>query len=354
MQPSRRTFLKTVGATAGAGALLSSTSPVAAHGKPATVWNPAHSSNYTSANRESDYDIRWYIIHVAQGTYDGTISVFKDPGWDASTHYVIENDSNPEITRMVDESDIGWHAGNWDYNTQSLGIEHPGYADQTFWTDATYEKSAALAQWAAETYNFPLEVKRFDVAPCSASSGTGGIIGHDQIPDPDNCSSGGGAGGHTDPGSTWNWGKFEGLLRRYHLGVGDNTVTSSALRVRDSPSGTQVDTAPVETSGVVLDGPVASGGYLWYEVDYDDGVSTGWSAATWLPYSRFGSGNRVATTSALSVRDSPGTSATRIDSAYNGEGGTVVDGPVDNEGYRWFEVDYDSAATGWSAGYWLS
>ena len=29
---------------------------------------------------------------------------------------------------MVAEQDIAWHAGNWDYNTRAIGIEHEGYA----------------------------------------------------------------------------------------------------------------------------------------------------------------------------------------------------------------------------------
>ena len=348
MQPSRRTFLKTVGATAGAGALLSSVSPVAAHGKPEYVWRPADSSNYTAANRESDYDIRWYIIHVAEGSYNGTISWFQNPDANASTHYVIENDSNPEITQMVDESDIAWHGGGTNYNDHSLGIEHAGEVGSTYWTEATYEKSGALAQWACETYGIPMAVRRYDVAPCDQANGAGGVIGHHQIPETD-C----GPNDHTDPGSTWNWGKFEGYLQRYHLGVGDATVTSANLNVRDTPGGTLLDTAPLETSGTVIDGPTTSGGYQWYKVDYDDGVATGWSAANWLPYSRFGAGDGVATTSALSVRSAPGTGSSRLDTASNGEGGTVVDGPVDSDGYRWFKVDYNSSATGWSAGFWL-
>lgn len=351
MTPSRRRFLQTVGTTVTAGTLLSTASPVAAHSKPATVWRPADSSNYTDGR--GGHDIRWYVIHVAEGSYSGTINWFQNPDADASTHYVIEDNSNPEITRMVDEGDTAWHAGNWDYNQHSLSIEHPGYIDSTYWEDATYRRSAALAQWASETYGFPMEVKRFDVAPCDAESGTGGIIGHDQVPDPNDCSAGGGSGRHGDPGSTWNWGKFESFLRRFHLDVGDGVVTDGNLNIRDSPDGAYLDTTADETSGTVVDGPVDSGGYRWYKVDYDGPYATGWSAADWLLYSRFTHGERVATTASLSVRDGPGTSNTRIDTAAYGEGGTIVDGPVDADGYRWFQVDYDSAATGWSAGYWL-
>ncbi|MFC7082524.1 N-acetylmuramoyl-L-alanine amidase [Halorussus caseinilyticus] len=70
--------------------------------------------------------MRWIIIHVTEGSYEGTISWFKDPDANVSTHYVIENDSNAEITKMLNRGDIGWHAGNGGYNDTSLGFEHEG------------------------------------------------------------------------------------------------------------------------------------------------------------------------------------------------------------------------------------
>ena len=37
------------------------------------------------------------------------------------------------------EADIAWHAGNWTYNTRSIGIEHEGYVGESGWfTDAMY------------------------------------------------------------------------------------------------------------------------------------------------------------------------------------------------------------------------
>ena len=347
MAPSRRQFLRLAGATAGAGALFGSASTVSAHSKPSMRWVAADSSNYTDGR--GGHSINWFLVHVVEGSYESCVSWFQDPDADASTHYVIENASNPEVTQMVEENDTAWHAGDWGYNQHSLGIEHEGYTDQTNFKDGTYEKSAEIAQWAAETYSFPLRVRRYDIAPCDADNG-GGIIGHNQVPNSD-CTSGGGSGGHTDPGSTWNWGRYEGYLRRFHMGVGEHVVTSSALNVRDSPNGTDIDTAPEGTHGEILDGPVSDGGYEWYKVDYEGSVSTGWSAADWLLYARFDHGQGVSTTSALSVRDSP--DGTKIDTAYEGESGTILDGPVDKGGYRWWKVDYASAQTGWSAGYWL-
>lgn len=357
MTSSRRTFLKTVGTTLGAAGLLTIPTPTAAHEKPTMGSDPAHPSNYSSADRESDEDIRWYVIHVAQGTYEGTISVFQNPDWNASTHYVMDNAENPRVTRMVEESDIGWHAGNWPYNKHSLGIEHAGWVGQTEFLDGTYDTSARIAQWAAETYDFPLAVERYEIAPCDPLSAPGGVIGHDQIPNPYDCTQPGGISGHTDPGSTWNWGRFEGFLRRFHLDVGDHLVTRSIQEVHAGPrSNTPIKgVAPEGTPGTVADGPVDDGDARWYKVEYGDGVGHGWSTAEGLLYARFREQSSVTTTSDLSVRAGPATDAPRHVVAAEGTAGEVLDGPVDNDGYRWYLVDYEgSTETGWSAGYWLS
>lgn len=347
MAPSRRQFLRLAGATAGAGALVTSASTVSAHAKPDSRWVAADSSNYSSGR--GGHNIRWWVVHVTEGSYEGTVSWFQDPDANASSHYVIENDSAAEITRMVSEDDMAWHAGNGDYNDHSLGIEHEGYVDESTFTDALYDRSARMAQWAGETYGFPLEVHRYDMAPCNAHDGAG-IIGHSQVPSTD-CSYSGGDNAHSDPGSTWNWGRYEGYVRRFHMGSGESVVTASDLNVRDSPDGDWLDTAPADAYGEIISGPVSDGGYEWYEVDYAGSTATGWSAADWLLFARFGHGQGISTTSGLSVRDSP--DGSQIDSAYDGEPGTIVGGPVDDGGYRWWQVDYDSAQTGWSAGYWL-
>jgi N-acetyl-anhydromuramyl-L-alanine amidase AmpD len=351
MRRSRRSFLRAAGATAGAGALLGSASTVAAHSKPAMNWVAADDSNYTDGR--AGHGIRWFVVHVVEGSYEGCISWFQNPDADASTQYVVENDSAGEITQMVDEADTAWHAGNWDYNRHSLGVEHEGYTDETTFVDGLYRSSAAIARWAGETYGFPLRVRRYEVAPCDADDGAGGIIGHDQIPDPDNCDSGGGGGGHTDPGSTWNWGRYEGFVRQEHVDLGEHVFTTADLSVREGPGTgySRIDVAPQGAAGEVLDGPVDSDGYRWYEVDYEGSTATGWSAADWLPYCRFMPGVGARTTAALSVRDAP--DGAKIDTAPDGTTGTVVDGPVDTGGWRWWKLDYDGVSTGWSAGYWL-
>jgi chitinase len=138
------------------------------------------------------------------------------------------------------------------------------------------------------------------------------------------------------------------------LPLRDHSLTTTDLSVREGPGTgyTRLDVAPGGTTGTVVDGPVDNDGYTWYRVEYDDGVADGWSALgnDWLTSTRFSMDHRTVTTTDLSVRDGPGTGYTYLDTAPGGTGGTVIDGPVDSDGYTWWRVDYDGGVqTGWSA-----
>lgn len=145
------------------------------------LWVPAYSGNYAVSNRESTYPINYVVIHTAQGSYAGTISWFQNPSANVSAHYVIRS-SDGQITQMVREKDIGWHAGNSTYNQQSIGIEHEGFINNPSWyTDAMYRSSAALTRNVCLKYGVPMTRSR--------------IIGHIEVP----------GATHTDPGPNWNW-----------------------------------------------------------------------------------------------------------------------------------------------------
>ena len=177
------------------------------------AWVPAHSSNYTAANRPSSHSIRYIIIHVTQGSYAGTISWFQNPSSNVSAHYVIRS-SDGAITQMVREKDIAWHAGNWTYNTQSIGIEHEGWVSNCTWfTDAMYRSSAALTRNIALKYGIPMNRNY--------------IIGHNEVP----------GATHTDPGSCWDWNYYMSLVTQGSGGswsaIVDNT-TSGRFRASSS------------------------------------------------------------------------------------------------------------------------
>jgi uncharacterized protein (TIGR03382 family) len=165
-------------------------SVVQAAGYPGAEWIPAHASNYQAANRGAS-DIKSIIVHDTEGSYSGTISWFQNSSSNVSAHYVIRS-SDGHIAQMVDEKDIAWHIAC--YNTNTVGIEHEGYAakPEIWFTEAMYVESAKLAAYLADKYMIAKEHR------------TGAIQGHGEAPD---CST------HTDPGPGWNWPHYIDLVR---------------------------------------------------------------------------------------------------------------------------------------------
>lgn len=147
------------------------------------AYSPACSSNYTAANRTAA-DIQYVVIHVTQGSYSGAISWFGNCSAKVSAHYVIRS-SDGAITQTLLDKHIGWHAGNWSYNQQSIGIEHEGWVDQPKWfTDVMYKESAKLTAALCDKYGIP-KTRKY-------------IIGHVEVP----------GATHTDPGKYWDWDKY--------------------------------------------------------------------------------------------------------------------------------------------------
>ncbi|WP_307798918.1 N-acetylmuramoyl-L-alanine amidase, partial [Streptomyces beijiangensis] len=60
------------------------------------------------------------IIHVTQETFSNTIAIFQNPAKQVTAHYVVRS-ADGYVAQCVRERDIAWHAGNWGYNTRSIG-----------------------------------------------------------------------------------------------------------------------------------------------------------------------------------------------------------------------------------------
>lgn len=60
--------------------------------------------------------------------HDNIINWFKNPLSNVSAHFVV---SGERVTQMVNLNDTAWHAGNWDWNCRSIGIEARPEHDQT-------------------------------------------------------------------------------------------------------------------------------------------------------------------------------------------------------------------------------
>jgi hypothetical protein len=166
---------------------------------PAT-WAPADPANYSVVSRPHDYPVQMIIIHDTESSYATAIQDFQDPTWAASAHYVVSEQG--DITQMVHEKDIAWHAGNWDYNTRAIGIEHEGYAwICCYYTTAEYDASARLAASICSRWGVPMDRTH--------------VIGHNEVPDPNDPTLFGGSDHHTDPGPYWDWATYMSLAQSY-------------------------------------------------------------------------------------------------------------------------------------------
>jgi N-acetylmuramoyl-L-alanine amidase len=123
-----------------------------------------------------NYKIEAIVIHIMDGTLQGTDSWFATPASQVSSHYGIG--LNGEVHQYVKEENTAWHAGRvssptWSLykpgvnpNSYTIGIEHEGKAD-TIWTDAMKKSSSCLIRDLCKRYNIPIDREH--------------IVGHYQI-----------------------------------------------------------------------------------------------------------------------------------------------------------------------------
>jgi len=189
--PSRRRLLKNAALAAGPYALL----PAPRIGAqppsldyPIGTWEPASTANYTVGDRPRAQVPDLVVIHVTQASYSNTLAVFQHPDKKVSAHYVVRS-GDGHVAQCVREHDIAWHAGDWDHNLRSIGIEHEGWVDRPgYFTDVLYEKSARLTATICTRYGIPKDRAH--------------IIGHYEVPGTD----------HTDPGPDWDWTRYIRLV----------------------------------------------------------------------------------------------------------------------------------------------
>jgi hypothetical protein len=175
-----------------------------------------------------------------------------NPKAQASANYVVADTG--QITQMVRDMDIAWHAGNWAINRESIGVEHAGYTYRkgTF-TDAEYRASARLVGYELRRLVLPIDRKH--------------VIGHSEVPDPNHPGLFGGFAHHTDPGPYWDWTRYMSYVRTYARGgaPAPNFVAAPA-----KPAAKPAITAKVSSSGKVSvwssglqDGQTVAGYVKW-------------------------------------------------------------------------------------------
>ncbi|MFE7749129.1 peptidoglycan-binding protein [Streptomyces sp. NPDC057428] len=179
---------------------------------PPALWVAANSANYATGRTAT---VDKVVIHVAQGSYAGTISWFQNATSKVSSHYVVRS-SDGQITQMVRDKDTAYHAKT--ANPSALGIEHEGFIDNASWfTDTMYRSSAALTAYLCDRYDIPKNRSH--------------VIGHSEAPGND----------HTDPGANWNWTYYMQLVGGSGTSSGSDGLTFGSYTTQSAGStGAQV------------------------------------------------------------------------------------------------------------------
>lgn len=124
------------------------------------------------------------VLHIEQGYEAGTVSVFHNPGAQASAHFGIGKDGH--IDQFVDTHDAAWAevAGNRHW----ISIEHEGFTGEAL-TEAQVAADVRLIAWLKGSedgpgLNFPLQETDDVNRPGLGWHGMGGADwgGHTQCP----------------------------------------------------------------------------------------------------------------------------------------------------------------------------
>jgi len=93
------------------------------------------------------------VVHIMDGSFDGTKSWFNNSGASASSHFGTRKDGYAE--QWVDTKDKAWAqmAGNADY----ISVENEGVAGDSL-TDGQISRVAEVLAWTHRTYGVPLQL----------------------------------------------------------------------------------------------------------------------------------------------------------------------------------------------------
>ncbi len=177
-------------------------------------------------------------------------------------------------------------------------------------------------------------------------------------------SSSGGGGSYTPPSSGGS-SVSSPSSSVGRITVGGEVRTSERVRVRSNASvtATPISVQSAGSSGTIIGGPVQADGYTWWQVRYNNNT-TGWSVANYLTpptapstgsgTSAVGVGSTIRTTDRVRVRSSASITAAPISVQSTGSSGTIIGGPVQSNGYTWWQVSYANNTTGWTVADFLS
>lgn len=116
--------------------------------------------------------IEMIVCHWIVGDVPAADAVFTKSSSQTSAHYAV---GDGVVHQYVIEPNTAWHAGNFDINQRSIGIEHRGAPNMPI-TDATYETSANLIADICRRYGKRFPLRRHSEFYATACPGTLNLI----------------------------------------------------------------------------------------------------------------------------------------------------------------------------------
>ncbi|MBD0708470.1 MULTISPECIES: N-acetylmuramoyl-L-alanine amidase [unclassified Streptomyces] len=210
--------------------------------------DPGGAKNYTPADRpDQGVDIRQIVIHDTEGGYQGSLDTLTDPKGAGSAHYLIRAQDG-QVTQMLENKQLAWHAGNWTHNMHSIGVEHEGFAmkEGSWFTEPQYRSSAELVKFLAKKYDVPVDREH--------------IIGHDEVA---LQTDGRVSSLHWDAGPYWDWNYYMSLLGAPQGDKGAGAPLQAGQVVRVVPPFTPDNQPKLTTGGTTATARPANFGYLY-------------------------------------------------------------------------------------------
>ncbi len=103
-------------------------------------------------NVNGSVEQRGLVVHIAEGSYEGTISWCKNPDSNVSCHFVTAADGR--IAQLVDTKDGAWTQING--NNHWISVENEGHTPNPL-TDAQVTAIAKIFAWLHEVHGVPLQ-----------------------------------------------------------------------------------------------------------------------------------------------------------------------------------------------------
>lgn len=146
---------------------------------PFAQWKPLPAGVNHSAGGMTAYD--GVVLHIMEGTLDGSDSWFRNPQAAASAHFGIGKDGR--VIQWVDTADKAWAQAQG--NPRNISIENEGKAGDSL-TAAQLERVAQILAWAHKVHGVPLQINDDPNARGLGWHGMGGALwgGHTGCPGP--------------------------------------------------------------------------------------------------------------------------------------------------------------------------